>query len=43
MTEQELLDIWKQSNYVNPDGIKAAYDIIAKLIARIEALEAKVK
>ena len=43
MTEQELLQIWKDSNYINPDGIKAAYDLIEKLIARIEALEAKVK
>jgi hypothetical protein len=43
MTEQELLNTWKENNYVNPDGIKAAYDLIEKLLARIEALEAKVK
>ena len=42
MTEQELLQAWKDNNYVNVDGTEAVYKIIELLLARIEALEAKV-
>jgi hypothetical protein len=33
---------WKQANYINPDGLEAAYNAMIILAAKLESLEQQV-
>jgi hypothetical protein len=33
---------WKQGDYINPDGLKAAYNAMIVLVAKVESLEEQV-
>jgi hypothetical protein len=39
---EDRMQIWKDGDYINPDALKAAYEIIEILIARVKELEQKV-
>jgi hypothetical protein len=41
-TIEDKMQIWKDGDYINPDSLKAAYEVIEILIARIQELEQKV-
>jgi len=41
-TPEELLNIWQNGNYMNPDALEAAYELVNQLKQRIETLEAEV-
>jgi len=40
---KDLLQAWQDGEYINPDGIKAAYDLVSLLVAKVEALEAQIQ
>jgi hypothetical protein len=33
---------WKQGDYINPDGLEAAYNAMIVLVAKVESLEQQV-
>lgn len=35
----EMMDSWKEGDYINPDALKAAYEAVKLLVAKVEALE----
>lgn len=39
---KELLQAWKDGEYINPDAIKAAYDLTVLLVDKVEALETEI-
>lgn len=39
----ELLASWESEGLINPEALKSAHDAIALLVAKVEALEAKVQ
>ena len=41
-TPEELLNTWQNGNYINPDALEAAYELVNQLKQRIETLEAEV-
>jgi hypothetical protein len=40
---KELMNSWKNGDYINPDALKAAYDAVTLLVAKVEELEAQVQ
>ena len=34
---------WKNGDYINPDALKAAYDAVTLLVAKVEELESQVQ
>lgn len=36
---EELLKVWEDGNYINPDALKAAHAAIKLLVIKIEELE----
>ena len=42
-TPEELLNTWQNGNYINPDALQAAYELVEQLKQRIETLETQVK
>jgi hypothetical protein len=41
-TIENKMQEWKDGNYINPDALQAAYEVIEILITRIQELEQKV-
>jgi hypothetical protein len=40
---EELLKVWEDGNYINPDALKAAHAAIKLLVIKIQELEAQIK
>ena len=39
---KNLLDAWKQGEFINYDGLKSAYEAIELLVQKVETLEAEI-
>lgn len=40
---KELMDKWKNGDYINPDALESAHQAISILVQKIESLEAQIK
>jgi hypothetical protein len=38
---KELMDAWKDGDYINPDALISAYQAVELLVAKVEELENK--
>jgi hypothetical protein len=43
MTAQELLDAWREGNFINVDALESAHQLVADLVVRVEELERQVE
>lgn len=39
---KDLLQAWQDGEYINPDAIKAAYDLTVLLVAKVEDLQTQI-
>ena len=40
---KQLMDTWKNGDYINPDALESAHQAISLLIEKIESLETEIK
>jgi len=41
-TTEELMNTWKDGNYVNVDSLEAAHQVVTELIAKVTQLEQRI-
>lgn len=42
MTTQELMNVWKDGNYINVDALEAAHQVVTELLAKVADLERRI-
>jgi len=41
-TNEELMNAWKDGNYINTDALEAAHQVVTALITKIDELEQRI-